>query len=264
MIASLDKNKVKQSFSSAARTYDDLATLQRRVGHELLTKTIENNAEKIILDVGCGTGFITQEIVLRSPQQKIVALDIALFMLHTTQAKIGGVGDVAYLCADAEYLPLANSSIDKIISNLALQWCQHLARVFEGFRRVLQPQGQVFFSTFGSSTLKELKQSWAGVDHYQHVNDFYSMDELTIFLQQAGFENIQLERKYYRSTYPTVMDLMRELKGIGAHNVLSGRNKKLTSKSQMQKMIDRYEQHRDGGFIPATYEIIFVSASVSE
>ena len=260
MISSLDKHKVRQSFSSAAKTYDSLATLQRRVGRELLALFMEESSDNLILDVGCGTGFITQEILSRSPKQKVVTLDIALSMLQATKAKLESEKTVYYIGADAEYLPFLDDSVDSIVSNVALQWCQNLTAVFTGFNKVLKPNGQVFFSTFGASTLKELKQSWAEVDCYQHVNDFYSMGEIEVFLQQAGFVDIQIEKKYYPSTYLTVLDLMRELKGIGAHNVLSGRNKSLTSKTQMQKMIAVYEQYRDGGLIPATYEIIVISA----
>ncbi|MCK5190291.1 MAG: malonyl-[acyl-carrier protein] O-methyltransferase BioC, partial [Methylococcales bacterium] len=65
-----------------------------------------------------------------------------------------------------------------------------------------------------------------------------------------------------QSNYQAVIELMRELKGIGAKNMLAGRNKKTTSKTQMENMIKAYEKYRINKLIPATYEIIFVSARV--
>ena len=56
---------------------------------------------------------------------------------------------------------------------------------------------------------------------------------------------------------------MRELKGIGAHNVNQGRLTTLTGKSRMQKMIKAYEKLRCDESIPATFEIIYVEASVN-
>jgi malonyl-CoA O-methyltransferase len=138
-----------------------------------------------------------------------------------------------------------------------------LTQVFEGFNHGLKPSGQVVFSTFGPATLQELKQAWSEVDDYTHVNEFYTVDELTIFLQQAGFDHIHIESKCYQSNYQAVIELMRELKGIGAKNMLTGRNKNTTSKTQMENMIKAYEKYRINKLIPATYEIIFVSANVT-
>ncbi|MCF6203315.1 MAG: malonyl-ACP O-methyltransferase BioC [Methylococcaceae bacterium] len=258
---SIDKDKVRHSFSSAVSTYDSFASLQRKVGLELLNKS-ESFAEKIILDIGCGTGFLAQELFLKSLVKQMIAVDVALPMVQATKNKLESEGAVQYICADAEKLPLLEGIADQIISNLALQWCQNLTTVFKGFKRILKQDGQILFSTFGPATLQELKTSWAEVDCYTHVNNFYSVDKLILFLEQADFRGVHTEVKRYQSKYRTVIELMRELKGIGAHNVLSGRNRGMTSKAQMLKMVNAYEKHKVNNFIPATYEIIFVSANI--
>lgn len=268
-VFAIDKNKVKRSFASAARSYDGLATLQRKVGLDLLSKFSltcfsQLDDDKTFLDIGCGTGFLTHELMLKKTVKQMIAVDIAWSMLQVTRSKLQHIDDVQYICADAEQLPLFNNSVDIIVSNLALQWCQDLVSVFNGFNKILKQQGHLLFSTFGPATLQELKQAWAEVDNYSHVNDFYSTNELSVFLQQAGFKNIQVETKHYRSNYQTVIELMRELKGIGAHNVLSGRHRGITSKSRMQKMVTAYEKYRSNEYIPATYEIIMVSAEIQQ
>ena len=60
--------------------------------------------------------------------------------------------------------------------------------------------------------------------------------------------------------YPDVMSLMRELKGIGAHNVASSRLPGLTGKSRLTKMLQAYEKFRRGSRYPASYEIIYGTA----
>ncbi len=256
----IDKTKVRRSFSSAVETYDGLATLQRKVGLDLLAKVSSDELNNRVVDIGCGTGFLTQELLHRTSADQLIALDIAMPMLQFTRTKLKH--SVNYLCSDAEFLPLLNGSVDSLYSNLALQWCQNLTALFNNFNRVLCREGRVYFSTFGPGTLQELKKSWAEVDEFTHVNNFYSDTELYHSLQNTGFKDIQIEVKCYQSNYQTVLQLMRELKGIGAHNVLSGRYKKTTSKHRMQKMINSYEKYRVNGYIPATYEVIFVSASV--
>ena len=258
----LDKTGIRRSFAAASVTYDRVAGLQRTVGKELLDSIDAAELNGTILDLGCGTGFLTGELLTNSNHETTIALDIALSMLQTTQAKLAGKHDIRYVCADAEQLPLAGQSIDSVFSNLALQWCSNLEAVFTGIKRVLKPEGQLVFSTFGPQTLYELKTAWATVDNYNHVNAFYSETQLKQFLQQAGFKNSRISSKLYTPRYDSVWTLMQELKRLGAHHVIAGRNKKLTTKTAMQQMISAYEKHRARGEIPATFEVIIVTAKV--
>jgi len=57
-----------------------------------------------------------------------------------------------------------------------------------------------------------------------------------------------------------VLALMRELKAIGAQNVIGERNKAVTTQSQLQRMIKAYDLERLEGMIPATFECMFISA----
>lgn len=256
----LDKTGIKRSFSAASTTYDHVAALQRSVGLELLASIDTGKLTGTVLDLGCGTGFLTGELLARSNHETTIALDIALPMLQTTQHKLAGRRDVLYVCADAERLPLAEHSLAGVFSNLALQWCSDLDAVFTGIKRALKPGGRLVFSTFGPQTLQELKSAWASVDDYHHVNTFYSETQLQQFLQHAGFNNPRLESRLYTSHYDTVQALMQELKQLGAHHVMAGRNNKITTKTAMQRMIAEYEKRRVADQIPATFEIISVIA----
>lgn len=257
MIA-LDKRLVNRSFGAAAAQYDQHAELQRRVGLELLNRFPPLAQQG--LDLGCGTGFLTQELASRRPADHWLAIDLALPMLNVCRERLRQSKGVSYLCADAEALPLANACADQVYSNLALQWCQNLPALFGDCRRVLKADGQLVFSSFGPNTLKELKTAWSHVDDYAHVNEFKSADELMTALSEAGFIDITFETTVYESAYPTVMDLMRELKGLGAHNVNSTRKQAPTTPKQLQGMINAYPFRESTKVVLATYEVFMVRA----
>ena len=98
----LDKARIKQSFAAASVTYDSVAGLQRAVGKELLHSIGVSKLKGTLLDLGCGTGFLTGELLAHSNHETMIALDIALSMLQTTQGKLADKRNIIYVCADAE------------------------------------------------------------------------------------------------------------------------------------------------------------------
>jgi malonyl-CoA O-methyltransferase len=232
--------------------------LQRNVGIELLQRVVPGTFTTVI-DMGCGTGFLINEFLDKNkfvkPEQ-FVALDIALPMLNTARTKLKPTESIRYLCADVECLPFKAQVADLVLSNLVFQWCNSLDKTFNEVKRILKPEGQFVFTTFGANTLHELKAAWQDVDDYAHVNTFCSAVQLTGYLQQAGFQNVQLTCRAYVSIYESVWDLMAELKQLGAHTVLAGANKRLTTRTAMQRMISAYHKQDENGLVLATFEVI--------
>jgi malonyl-CoA O-methyltransferase len=255
----MDKKDIRRSFAKASVSYDEFAKLQRNVGLNLL-KMLENQIPAgVVLDLGCGTGFLTRELSRIADDGIIIAMDIAIPMLERARKKNKG----GFFCGDIEKLPVGSGLIDCIFSNFALQWCVDLLTVFSQFRKVLKPDGQFFFSTFGPQTFWELKHAWAQVDDYSHVNHFYSVEEIQKFMRRAGLEVCKISNFNRQSYYPDVMTLMKEIKAIGAHNMTQNRNKNITSKKQLNELITAYEKFRINDKIPATYEVINIAGKLA-
>ncbi len=252
-----EKVRVGRSFGAAAASYDGVAGLQRAVGQFLLSRWADRiGAPGAILDVGAGTGYFAAELAARCPRARLIVLDIAESMLRVARDRLGGREAALYVCGDAEALPLASRSADFVFSNLAIQWCPDLYAVFGEFRRVLRPGGGLLFSTFGPATLDELRQAWATVDRYAHVNEFAAREAIETALRRAGFGEVISSEEIRVLEYGDVWSLMRELKALGAHNVTAGRARHLTGKSAFRQMLDAYAARTEAGGIQASFEII--------
>jgi len=263
----LDKAKVRKSFERAAETYDASAVLQQEVAGRLIERLDYIRLQpNYVLDLGCGTGRITETMLKRYPKAQIVALDLAVNMLKKTKKKGGWLSKKPRcVCADAEKLPLKEDSIDLLISSLMLQWSNDLPAIFKGFRRVIAPQGLLMFTTFGPDTLKEIRASWGKVDNTPHTSQFTDMHDIGDALLQAGFSNPVMDMELITTTYSSVREIMKDIKNIGASNATTGRSKGLMGKQRLADFEAAYEVFKDSdGLYPATWEIIYGHAWAPE
>ena len=268
-IAEIDRQAMRAAFEKAASSYDAAAVLQQEVANRLVDRMDVMSMKPVsILDAGSGTGFVSQLLAERFPKAKITALDLAFNMLKQAKNKRSFKQrwnkQFSYVNAEVENLPFADASVELVISGLTLQWCQDLPKVFKEFKRVLAPGGLLLFSSFGPDTLKELRQSWAEVDDVPHVNAFADMHDVGDALLQSGFADPVMDMEILTVTYNDVKTVMRDLKQIGAHNVMQGRSHNITGKDKLQKMIQAYEQFRVDDLVPVTHEIVYGHAWVPE
>jgi len=261
--APINKKFARASFNRAATSYDKVAVLQREVGKRLIDRLdIIRAVPKNILDIGCGTGDNTLVLSKLYKRANIVALDFADEMLKVAHRKLSWKqkllnNNIKYVCADAESLPFKDNSFEFIFSNLTIQWCADLDRTFAEFKRVLKPEGLLFFSTLGPDTLKELRYSWQQVDNNQHVHKFIDMHDVGDAMIRAGLADPVMDMEYFTLTYSNVMDLMHELKQLGAHNASNNRSHQLTGKQHLRAMQKNYEKFRHENKLPATYEVVY-------
>jgi malonyl-CoA O-methyltransferase len=256
----LDAPRVRRSFDRAARTYDAAAVLHAEVRDNLLSRLdLMALAPRVVVDAGAGTGHASRALIRRYPKALVIALDSSAPMLQAAGRHQSWLRRFARVCADAERLPLADSSVDLILSNLMLQWCDP-DPVFAEFRRVLAPHGLLSFTTLGPDTLRELRSAWGEVDSHTHVHQFIDMHDIGDALVRGGFASPVLDVERYTLTYLDVRRVAADLKATGAHNATMGRARGLTGRRQFTAMQTAYETFRQDGRLPATYEVVFAHA----
>ncbi len=256
----LDPRWVRASFDRAAATYDAAAVLHAEVRGNLLARLdFVSVNPRVVMDAGAGTGHAGRELKVRYPKALVIALDSSPGMLQEAARRQSWLRPMVRVCADAEHLPLADGSVDLILSNLMLQWCDPDS-VFAEFRRVLKPGGLLSFTTLGPDTLREFRSAWAAVDSASHVNQFIDMHDIGDALVRGGFVSPVLDVERYSLTYADVRRAAADLKATGARNVTAGRPRGLTGRRKYAGLQAAYESFRQDGRLPATYEVVFAHA----
>jgi SAM-dependent methyltransferase len=113
------------------------------VGNHLRYADIEPG--ETLLDIGCGAGIDTIIAARRTgPTGRIKALDFLDEMLERTEkaAAEAGLDNVDTIEGDMEAIPLADASVDHIISNGVINLAPRKARVLAECARVLRPGGK--------------------------------------------------------------------------------------------------------------------------
>jgi malonyl-CoA O-methyltransferase len=267
-----NRQHVRRHFSKAAERYDEAAVLQKLTAQELdqrldLIKLEVNN----LVDLGAGTGFLTEKLHARYPNARLCAIDLSDAMLQRARQRLNHQAwwlkikalftpkKLHFMQADAYSLPLADGSQDLVITNFMLQWCDDLDAVLAEIRRVLRPEGLLMLSSLGPDTLKELRQAWVEVEGdagHDRLNQFVDMHDLGDALIRAGFGQPVMDVEHYTLTYDQPIGVLRDLKAIGATNAHNQRGHSLLGKHKFSQMLKAYDKLRKDGKIPATFEVV--------
>ena len=204
------KQTIAQAFSAAASTYDQAAYIEQEIGSRLLERLTYINIKPVrILDLGCGTGFVTKQLQRLFPQASIIGLDLAIGMLEQAQIKLPNSNTISYISADAEILPFANRSFDLVFSNCCLMHIPNLANLSSELHRVLKVDGLLLFSSFGPDSLKELAGPAPWLDMH-HFGDS---------LLKAQFKAPVVDTEMLTFTYASLEILLEDLKQSGAYDI---------------------------------------------
>ncbi|MBF0282589.1 MAG: malonyl-ACP O-methyltransferase BioC [Zetaproteobacteria bacterium] len=267
----IDIARVTQAFSHAASHYDDYTVLQREVAARLVAHLDFTRIEpQSILDIGCGTGFLTRLLVDRFKRADVVGCDLSMEMVKYThdhhRLRMPWQGKRLHSGGDATALPFAEGSFDLVTSSLTMQWVRDPLRMMAEMRRVLRPGGLILFSTFGRRTLIELRAALRAISEASSglVLPFPDVMSLGNQLMSLDVEMPVADTDLFTLNYANTMALARELKGMGASaKAIKGRSGGLYGRRLLRLIEANYgAQYRDQatGRIAASFEVLYAQA----
>ncbi len=219
----LHMNNIKEHFETEAKEFDGIIVKLIPYYQQMIQALIdsipyESNSKIRIIDLGCGTGTISQRISEKFPNSKIVCLDIASNMIDIAKYKLANHKDSDFIVGDFSKIELEDK-FDVVISSLALHHLEtdyekkeFYAKIYE----VLNNKG-VFFNAdviLASTDYLQMKNlnRWK-----EYMNKSVSMDEIENkwiptyeiedrpaklitqlkWLEEIGFISIDVIWKYY-------------------------------------------------------------------
>lgn len=191
------KQLIAESFDRGVENYDEHAVIQKQAAHKLITLIPHMEEPLSVLEIGCGTGYLTKILKERFPNSEIIAIDISKNMIDHCQSKINGV---EFIHTDGENYN-TTKKYDLIISNMTIQWFDNTAVGLNHLKTLLKPNGSLIFSGLGRDSFYEWNQ-------VMNDNGFI----------KGSDQNDTTEEEKSKIQYNSGLDFLRSIKIIGANH----------------------------------------------
>ena len=177
-------------------SYDRVSAPQARWGKAVVAR-LELYGDETVMDAGCGSGRVTEDLLARLPQGRVVALDASPSMLEQARARLhGGGGRVSFVQADLSTLQPPDlegaAPVDAVLSTATFHWVTDHDRLFANLHEVLRPGGQLVAQCGGHGNIANVIEAVRSLGVDRAGSWLYATPEETSErLEQAGFVDVQ-------------------------------------------------------------------------
>ncbi len=181
-------------YDQIAHTYDQHPYRQKQVDPELVRFVAERQPQRPldVLDLGCGTGSQLIANQAQFPTFTFVGMDRFMGMLRQAQAKSQAI---AWVQGDSSAPPFGVASFDYITCQFSFHHVQNKPALIQAVARMLRAQGRFVYSNICPHEMHD----WIYYRYFPaaleaDLEDFWSPEELSTALIEAGLSNVRLER----------------------------------------------------------------------
>jgi arsenite methyltransferase len=139
----------------------------------------------IAVDLGAGTGFITEGLLRRGVQ--VIAIDQSSAMIEVMRKKFGENTLIRYEIGTAEHIPLPASSVDYVFANMYLHHVESPQNAMVEIARILEPGGKVIITDLDEHSFEflctEQHDRWMG----------FKREDITRWFLNAGFHDVRVD-----------------------------------------------------------------------
>jgi len=253
-----DRQLHRARLARAANRFEPF--LKARAAHDLVERLeAVNRRFERAAELGARTGLFARVLADSEAAGKVAWLVQADF----SEAMLGRAHGPR-IVADESRLPLADESVDLVVSALSLHWVDDLVGAMIQIRRALKPDGLFLGALFGGATLTELRQclTEAEVDLTggagPRVSPFLDGYDGAALLQRAGFALPVADVDTLTVRYDHPLKLLADLRAMGETNVLLERPGRPLTRRVLARACELYAERfaSSDGRVTATFEIV--------
>jgi len=138
-----------------ARTYDRSSEPQQAWASEVLSRLEGIAQDATVLDVGCGTGRVTEALFAIVPRGRVLAFDASADMVALARRRLGDRAEV--WCQDVLDLDL-EEPVDAILSTATLHWVTDHDRLWAQLAQALRPGGLLEIQCGGEGNIASVRE----------------------------------------------------------------------------------------------------------
>lgn len=251
------KQKVNQSFSKAAQHYHEYAEIQKKVVKGLIA-SVRPWKDTIppgpILEVGCGTGFLSEKIIQEFPGREFLITDASEEMLRFTEKRLNKSDKISFEVFDVDQLKSPEPKYALIVSNFTAQWFDNTATGLEKLTGMLEPGGLLLTTFPGNHSFTEWYECCLELGLPFTANPLPDVEEVVVKLSLSPVQIDYYENDLYQE-FSSSMDFFRHLKEVGANVSITG--KSLTAK-QLKLLTDFWDKKSDNQ-IKVKWHVVYVA-----
>ena len=200
-----------------AGTYDRSSAPQQAWSADVLGRLEGIAPDATVLDVGCGTGRVTEALLDLVPRGRVLAFDASPAMVELARARLGERAEV--WCQDVLELALGEP-VDAVVSNAVLHWVPDHDRLWERLAGALRPGGRLEVQCGGEGNIARVREVIDAVAPPELAGwspwVFAGPPETEQRLRAAGFDEVRCWLQE-RPTHPEDVDAFVRTSVLPAH-----------------------------------------------
>ena len=253
-----DQKAYQRKVQRFIKDYDQASALYHEIADRLLDRLpLMRFTPEVVLDIGAKDGYATQHLTQHYPEAEVHAVE-SNGLWFEQYNPVFNHQHIHTHVGQNDALPMANESVDCIVSNLTLSWSNDFQACLQDWQRVLKPEGLILFSCLGVDTLQEYRQAMQQIGIDTAVHGFTDMHWVGDSLLSQGFVDPVMHMETLTVHYRSIDALCRDLRCAMAANVRLDRSRGCLTPRQWQAMTLNYQSLCDQrGRFPVTFEIIY-------